>query len=147
MNPKSAQLKQQLKLVMTLRGGVYEYPELMDDKNPLKKYLLALAIAKDNLAYTNKNANCCLINNWCDTTGKGLTIKLMADNKLKYNNTLDGQWNYNPEKGLLTISSQQRKDKVYIIITQLLPGSLNGIIYSGTDYKNSEEIFLKPEAE
>ena len=40
MSPDAGELKGMLRSVMLYRGGSYEYPELMDDSNPMKNYLL-----------------------------------------------------------------------------------------------------------
>jgi hypothetical protein len=148
--PENSYLKNQLRSVMSIRGGSYEYPELMDDKNPMKKYLLALAIAKDNLESTNQNADKYLKHIWKGNTGEqDLTLQIMDNNRAQIidaNDTLTGSWTYNRDRGLFAFSADHRKDRINIIITQLLPDRLKGIIYRGEDYKNAVDVFLKPES-
>jgi|WetSurMetagenome_2_1015567.scaffolds.fasta_scaffold32081_3 hypothetical protein len=81
MFPDNAEMKGILKSIIIAKGGSYEYPELMDDKKPLKKYLMALARAKDNLALINQNVDKYLVSEW--------KFQEVADNPIIGNETAD----------------------------------------------------------
>jgi tetratricopeptide (TPR) repeat protein len=155
--PDALELKGYLRSVMTAKGGNYEYPELMDDKKPIKAYLLAIARAKDNAVAINQNAEKFLTQKWQiqkifeGGVGESLpenekvTFHLMDGNKVIYHAgsvTNAGKWNYNNTKCLIDFTIENIKEVMHIVITDISAKELKGVMYVDDEYEDSYEVWM-----
>jgi hypothetical protein len=155
--PEEEDLKGMLRTLMYSKGGNYEYPELMNDSKPIKKYLLAMAKAKDNMDDINANAGKYLVREWQlnKIIDAGIEKDAPADIRVIFtlmenhqaactagNEKMTGKWNYNPLKCILDISMDKEKEGLHIIITQITSAKMVGVMYRQTDYENSFEIVM-----
>jgi tetratricopeptide (TPR) repeat protein len=155
--PEAEVLKELLQNIIRMKGGSYEYPELMSDTKPIKKYLMAIAKAKDNIEIINENAGKYLVRVWklskVITGGSeknappemGITMNLSEDNKIEYITGGEkklGIWNYNKSKCLLDLMMDGENHPKHIVITEILPGRLKGVMYEQDDYEGSSELIF-----
>ena len=160
LSPDAGELKAMLENVRAYRGGAYEYPELMDDNKPLKRYLLALAIAKDNLENTNLQVPSNLQQQWkaVKTIVAGTEHDLAPENRVEIiladNNKADftdatgnnsGSWKYDNTRCILTLTLEKGTKPVTLVITELRPDKLKCVLYKGEDYANSVELIFAPQ--
>lgn len=154
--PDDAFLKGYLRSVMHAKGGNYEFPELMDDSKPMKTYLLAIAIAKDHAAATNKNTGY-LKQRWMvkkvieagverpvpeDET---MAIHLMDNAIAEYvlvNEKTSGKWSYNNARCIIDLIPDEKGDPIHLIITELSSKHIKGVIYSGSQYEDAFGIVM-----
>ncbi len=155
--PDAPELKGMLKSVMMSRGGSYEYPELMDDNKPVKKYLLAVARAKDNQSTINDNSGKYLVRQWALTgviengtevaaDDEKVIFALTEDHKVIYktvSETSTGIWNYDNSRCLLNLTVEKEKLQLHIIITDISSDFLKGVMYMGNEYNDAMEVVFK----
>jgi tetratricopeptide (TPR) repeat protein len=146
--PNSEILKGLLLNIRSMKHGSYEFPELMKDSSPLKRYLLALAKAKDNADLINENKPA-LYRSWQTSNPSemkmGFTLK--EGTEADFSNetgTKPVEWKFDSTKCILSLTTGPGKNSVNIIITELLPKRMKGVLYRNEDYSESSEITLIP---
>ncbi|HLO58547.1 MAG TPA: hypothetical protein VK179_07385 [Bacteroidales bacterium] len=146
--PDSEILKGVLLNIRSMKHGSYEFPELMSNSNPLKQYLLALARARDNADLINENKPA-LYGKWqvSDPPAMklGFTVKEGTEAELSNETGIKPVgWKFDSSKCILSLMTGPGKNSVNVIITELLPGKMKGVMYRNEDYSESSEITLIP---
>jgi tetratricopeptide (TPR) repeat protein len=146
--PDSEILKALLLNIRSMKHGSYEFPELMSDSSPLKRYLLALAKAKDNADLINENKPA-LYRTWqtSDPPEMKMGFSLKEGKEADFSNETGikpVEWKFDSTKCILSLMTGPGKNSVNIIITELLPDRMKGVLYRNENYSESSEIILIP---
>jgi hypothetical protein len=118
---------------------------------------MAIAKAKDNIEIINENTGKYLVRAWklskviTGGTEKNappelsIAMNLSEDNRIEFTaggEKKQGTWNYNKSKCLLNLIIDGEKYPRHIIITEILPGRLKGVMYVQDDYEGSYELIF-----
>lgn len=152
--PECGEIKGILRSTMIMRGGHYEYPELMEDGAPMKKYLIALANSKDNQSAINDSVKVCIQQEWLlsdlpenilnsQNTSREMHMSLHEGGRFTMNSGHDsyaGKWSYNSSNCTLSLFPDQKQESFHILIEMITPLNLKGLIYKLKNYTQVADV-------